>query len=116
MTALTPQLSVLVARRFALLGDPTRLRLLNAMNERSEASVGQLAEAVDGSQANVSKHLNLLLAERMVARRREGNRVIYRIADPTLIQICDQVCDGLAGQVEELNVALSARTPEGSAP
>lgn len=84
------------------------------MNERGEASVGELTEVVAGSQANVSKHLNLLLAERMVARRREGNRVIYRIADPTLIQICAQVCDGVAGQLQELNLVLASRVQEGS--
>ena len=73
MNGLTPELAALIARRFAVLGEPTRVRLLDQIHERGEASVGELAEAVGSTHANVSKHLNLLLAERMVGRRREGH-------------------------------------------
>lgn len=114
MVDLSPSLAGIVARRFSLLGDPTRLRLLNAMHERGEASVGDLTEAVSGTQANVSKHLNLLLAERMVGRRRQGNHALYRIADPTLIQLCDTVCSAMAEQVEELSSVLASRVEERS--
>ena len=95
-----------IARRFSLLGDPTRIRLLNAMHSEGELSVGALASAVDGSQANVSKHLNLLLGERMVVRRREGTRALYRIADPALIRICDEVCSGVEQELQELSSIL----------
>lgn len=106
---LTPELADLIARRFSALGEPTRLRLLNVMHARGEASVGELVAAVGGTQANVSKHLSLLLAERMVARRREGTRAIYRIADPTLIRLCDEVCAGVRGQLEELSSMIDSR-------
>lgn len=100
---LTPELSELVARRFAVLGEPTRLRLLNLMHARGEASVSDLVEATGGSQANVSKHLGVLLSERMVTRRREGSKAIYRIADPALIRLCDEVCASLREQLHELS-------------
>jgi ArsR family transcriptional regulator len=105
---ISPELASLIARRFATLGEPTRVRLLNAMHSAGEASVGALAEAVGGTQANVSKHLNLLLAERMVARRREGTRALYRIADPTLIRLCDEVCAGVEQQLLELSSVVGA--------
>jgi len=111
MTDLTPELAELIARRFAVLGEPTRVRLLNTMHTKGEASVGELTEAVAGTQANVSKHLNLLLAERMVSRRREGTRAIYRIADPTLIALCDQVCSGVGAQLEHLQAVIGESQP-----
>ncbi len=98
----TPELAGLIARRFSVLGEPTRLRLLNVMHEHGEVSVGHLAEATASSQANVSKHLALLLSERMVARRREGARAMYSIADPTLMRLCDEVCSAVRDQLREL--------------
>jgi len=103
MTDLAPELAELVARRFSVLGEPTRLRLLNLMHARGEASVTELVEATGGSQANISKHLGVLLGERMVARRRDGSSALYSIADPTLIAICDQVCTGVREQLRELS-------------
>lgn len=99
----TPELAELIARRFAVLGDPTRLRLLSLIHAGGEASVGELVEATGSSQANVSKHLSVLLGERMVARRREGSRAFYRIADPTLMKLCDEVCTAVREQVRELS-------------
>lgn len=100
---LPPELAELVARRFGVLSDPTRLRLLNLMHAGQEASVTELVDATGGSQANVSKHLAVLLRERMVSRRRDGSRAFYRIADPTLIALCDEVCTSVREQLRELS-------------
>ena len=100
---LTPELAELIARRFAVLGEPTRLRLLNLIHAQEEASVSELVEATGSSQANISKHLAVLLGERMVARRREGSRAFYRIADPALMKLCDEVCTAVREQVRELS-------------
>lgn len=108
MTDISPELATLIARRFAVLGEPTRLRLLNLMHARDEASVGELVEATGGSQANVSKHLGVLLGERMVSRRRVGSRALYSIADPTLIRLCDEVCAGVREQLRELSELVDA--------
>lgn len=102
------KLANLVARRFAVLSDPTRLRLLDRMQECGEASVGELASAVGGSHANVSKHLALMLDQRMVARRRDGTRALYRLEDPTLIELCDIVCDSARDQVRALSAMLES--------
>jgi DNA-binding transcriptional ArsR family regulator len=108
--ALTPELATLVARRFAILGEPMRVRLLDALHERGEASVSELAEAVGAGHANVSKHLNLLLAERMVGRRRDGSRAMYRIIDPSLIRLCEDVCAGVRQGLRELHALLDDPT------
>jgi ArsR family transcriptional regulator len=84
----------LVASRFRLLGEPLRLKILNTLNDR-ELSVTELVEATGAGQANVSKHLNLLLMGGLVARRKEGNLAYYRIADETIFHLCEAVCDSL---------------------
>ena len=106
MHTLTPEASELVAKRFAALGEPTRLRLLDLMHERGELAVGELATGVGASYANVSKHLSVLLAERMVERRRDGSRALYRLSDPALVRICDEVCAGIRDQLGELAAAI----------
>lgn len=84
-----------VARRFHLLGEPSRLALLNCLHVRGETHVQALCEATGQSQANVSKHLRLLLSEGLVARRQEGLYAHYRIADPMLAALCTLVCSGI---------------------
>jgi DNA-binding transcriptional ArsR family regulator len=94
------ELVPLVAARFKALSEPGRLRLLVAL-QPGESSVGELAEAVGRSQPNVSQHLASLSRSGIVAARREGNRAFYRIADPTVLRICDAVCDSLGARSRE---------------
>lgn len=106
-TELSPEAAELIARRFRALADPTRLRILNLLRNQDEASVGEIAAAVGGSQQNISKHLAALHAEGFVARRKQGTSSLYRIADPGVHQICDGVTSGLEAQLAELEAALS---------
>lgn len=91
-----------VAHLFALLSDPTRLRLLSRLHDDGELSVGQLAERTGVSVANVSQHLNRLAVARVVARRRDGKHVRYSIADPRLEALCDLVCSSVRERAEAL--------------
>jgi DNA-binding transcriptional ArsR family regulator len=84
----------LVAARFRALGEPTRLKILERLF-RSPASVGEILDSVGGTQANVSKHLAVLRAGRLVGHTKAGNRTVYRITDPALEQICAIVCDAV---------------------
>jgi ArsR family transcriptional regulator len=108
--ALSPELAELIARRFAVLSEPVRVRLLDAMHAAGEASVGELAATLGASHANVSKHLQLMLGERMVARRREGPWAYYRVADPSLIALCEAVCAGVRQSLAELSAIVDAPT------
>ena len=81
----------LIAGRFKVLSDPTRLRLLNALHD-GELNVSQLVEAVGSQQANVSKHLSILADSMILGRRRAGSNVYYFIADDSILQICDLMC------------------------
>jgi DNA-binding transcriptional ArsR family regulator len=94
-----------VAERFRVLGEPMRIRLLEAMRD-GEMSVKQLQEAIGASQQNVSQHLNVLLRARIVERRKQGNFSLYSIADPVVFSLCDQVCGGLRQELEQLDALL----------
>ncbi len=93
-TILTPEAMNLVAARFKVLSDPMRLRILNALQD-GEQSVTAVTEAVAASQPNVSKHLKTLQDAGLIARRQEGNTVYYRVADETVFQLCEVVCNSI---------------------
>ena len=65
---------------FAMLSDATRIRIILALRD-SELAVNQLAEKVGKSQAAVSQHLAKLRLARIVATRREGTRIFYRLSN-----------------------------------
>ena len=90
-----PELIDEAAHRFALLGDPTRLRILHALMERGELSVGDAAEAAGTSRFNASGHLNRLAQGGLVARRQSGTTRYYRILDLRLGGICDWICEAI---------------------
>ncbi len=87
-----------VASRFRVLADASRLRLLNLLMQ-GEASVQDLVETSGLAQTNVSRHLGLLRREGLVARTRDGNRALYRIADPSVEKLCELVCGGISDQL-----------------
>lgn len=90
----------LVAERFRVLSEPARLQLLQALMA-GERSVGELVELTGLSQANVSKHLQLLLAQDLVARRKEGVFAYYHLADESVFQLCELVCSHLETSTRE---------------
>lgn len=91
------------AHRFALLSDPTRLRILHKLMEVGrERSVHEIAELAGASRFNTSAHLNRLATGGLVARRREGSTVYYRVDDQQLPQICEAVCASLRARAKAL--------------
>ncbi len=84
----------LVARRFAVLAEPMRLRLIQALFD-GEKNVTELVEATGSTQANVSRHLQTLTGAQILSRRKEGLQVFYQISDPTIPKLCELVCGSL---------------------
>lgn len=89
-----------VADYFSVLGEPMRLRILNLLRD-GEKCVQDLVEATETSQANVSKHLKVMLQAGMVNRRSEGTSAYYSVADDLSYELCNLVCDRLASRIEE---------------
>jgi DNA-binding transcriptional ArsR family regulator len=79
-----------VARHFKVLGEPMRLRILQAVC-RAPCAVSEIVAAVGATQANVSKHLSLLAAAGILSRKREGQRIYYGLTDPLTIELCQLV-------------------------
>jgi DNA-binding transcriptional ArsR family regulator len=92
----------LVTRRMQLLSDPLRVRLLLALQD-GEASVQQLADAFDVEHRNASRSLNELYRDGLLARRREGKRVLYSLADYIACRLVGLAAESIAAQVEELS-------------
>ncbi len=86
-----------VERFFQALGDKTRLRLLNLMGEQ-EICVCYFVEILGGPQPKISRHLAYLRSAGVIAARREGRWMHYRIVMPPHIgaaQILRQTLDWL---------------------
>jgi ArsR family transcriptional regulator len=103
-----------VARRFKALSEPMRLRLVYALMD-GEKTVSGLVERTGGLQANVSKHLGILLDAGILGRRKEGTSAYYRITDEAVFELCDLVCgsieERLATELRNFSAASSAGRP-----
>lgn len=80
-----------MAATFRALSEPQRLRILQVLEE-GERPVGEIAAAIEGTQSNISRHLQALKLAGLVSRRRDGNSILYEIADPMIFQLCALVC------------------------
>ena len=87
----------LVARRFQILGEPCRLRILQTL-QGGARTVNQIVGELNGNQPNISKHLQILFDAGLVGRERSGNSVFYSIADPVVFRLCELVCRSTARQ------------------
>ena len=84
-----------IAARFKLLGEPTRLRILQAVCQRPR-TVNAIVTDTGSTQANVSKHLALLAAAGLLERKRDGQRVFYGMKDQLALKLCELVRAQLA--------------------
>jgi ArsR family transcriptional regulator len=80
---------------FHALSDPTRIRIFNLLLQAgSDLAVGELVDALEERQYNVSKHLRILKTAGLVTERREGRFVLYGVAhfrDSLLLNVCDAI-------------------------
>jgi len=89
-----------VAAYFSVLSEPTRLKIMHAVCN-GERSVSDIVAETGATQTNVSRHLGLMHRHGVLTRRREGTQVFYRVADPTMVDLCRSVCNRIAGTIEE---------------
>jgi len=90
----------MMAGRFPTLADPTRLEIIHCLMRGGEQSVSQIVEATEQSHPNVSKHLRHLRDAELVARRKEGLQVFYRLDDPLVEKLCKLVCESILEDFE----------------
>jgi len=104
----------MIAARFRCLGEPVRLKILRTLEE-GETNVGQLVSLLHATQANISKHLKVLVDAGILARRPQGTSAYYSIADPVVLKLCETVCDDLAERLKSQAEVLGLRLMEGAA-
>jgi DNA-binding transcriptional ArsR family regulator len=91
---MSPEQLDLIADRFRVLGEPARLHILSALRH-GERNVSDLVHRTGYTQANLSKHLQLLLRLGFVERRKDGVSAYYSLADPDVFRLCDLMCGRL---------------------
>jgi len=84
---------------------PARLMILDVLRH-GERCVCDFGPILGLRQSNISQHLSLLRAANLVACRRDGKRVMYRIINPTVLEIIDLMGDVVRRQGEEIAEAV----------
>jgi DNA-binding transcriptional ArsR family regulator len=90
----------MVAGYFSLFSEPMRLRIMHALCD-AEKSVNTVVAETGGTQTNVSRHLALMHREGVLARRKQGTEVYYRVADEDAVALCRSICTRLASRMEQ---------------
>jgi DNA-binding transcriptional ArsR family regulator len=89
----------LMAAKFRMLADSTRLAILRVLM-RGERNVSEVVAETGRNQANISKHLKMLAEEGLVARRKDGLQVYYKLDDPLVERLCRLVCETIVEDFE----------------
>ena len=90
----------LAAELFSVLATPMRLRILSALCN-CEKSVSQLLGEISTTQPNLSQHLNVLYRCGVLAKRKLGTQVIYRVQSQQAVTLCRSVCTQIAIDMDE---------------
>jgi ArsR family transcriptional regulator len=97
------------AELFAVLSTPLRLQIISALCA-GEKNVTQLREEVETTQPNMSQHLAMLYRAGILARRRDGTQIYYRIQSERAAMLCRAVCTQMAIELEaQTNISPADR-------
>jgi len=114
-SALSQEIAMLHAEICSALADPRRILMLYALHDKP-SNVGDLAQALGVKQSTASRHLNILRERGLALAQREGQSVVYTLADPRIIQVLDLLRAVLASRLKS-QAALAESVPSsGEAP
>lgn len=100
-----------VAELFGLLSAPIRLKIISAVCQQ-EKNVSELLGEIDTTQPNMSQHLSVLHQRGVLARRRDGNQIYYRVQSEQVAMLCRAVCTQMAIDLGgDAGVADAGRLP-----
>lgn len=100
------ELSLLHEQICQAVGDPKRIQILYALFEQPR-HVTALADALDIPQPTASRHLSVLRQRALVIAERDGAAVIYRLADPRIIDVLDTMRQLLRESLERRSNTLA---------
>jgi DNA-binding transcriptional ArsR family regulator len=90
----------MAAELFGVLSTPIRLHILSSLCN-GERSVSELLEQVGSTQPNLSQHLSVLYQSGILAKRKEGAQVFYRVQSERAVTLCRSVCTQVAIELDE---------------
>lgn len=96
-----------VAELFGLLSTPIRLKIISAVCN-GEKNVSELLEGIETTQPNMSQHLATLWRSGVLARRREGTQIYYRLQSERVATLCRAVCTQVAIELDTDGAGLPA--------
>ena len=88
-----------VAELFAVLSTPIRLRIISAVCN-GEKNVTELLSEIDTTQPNMSQHLGMLYRSGVLAKRRDGTQMYYRLQSERVATLCRAVCTQVAIELD----------------
>ncbi len=88
---------------------PKRLELINILRDK-EKSVGELSQSLGLAIGNLSQHLAMMRQRHILASRKEGNVVYYRIANPRLLEAFDLLREIMFEQIRQDAALIQDRT------
>lgn len=98
-----------VAELFSVLSTPIRLKIISAVCQ-GEKNVSELLAQIDTTQPNMSQHLSMLYRSGVLAKRREGTQMYYRLQSERVATLCRAVCTQVAIELDgDLPVAATDR-------
>jgi DNA-binding transcriptional ArsR family regulator len=88
-----------VAELFGVLSTPIRLKIISAVCN-GERNVSELLSQINTTQPNMSQHLSMLYRSGVLAKRREGTQVYYRLQSERVATLCRAVCTQVAIELD----------------
>jgi ArsR family transcriptional regulator len=88
-----------VAELFSVLSTPIRLKIISAVCQ-GEKNVSELLAEIDTTQPNMSQHLSTLYRSGVLAKRREGTQIYYRLQSERVATLCRAVCTQVAIELD----------------
>ncbi len=95
------------AELFAVLATPVRLKIISAVCQQ-EKNVSELLALIDTTQPNMSQHLATLYRSGVLAKRREGTQIYYRLQSERVAMLCRAVCTQVAIELDSGDLVESA--------
>jgi DNA-binding transcriptional ArsR family regulator len=95
------------AELFALLATPVRLKIISAVCHE-EKNVSELLGQIDTTQPNMSQHLATLYRSGVLAKRREGTQIYYRLQSERVAMLCRAVCTQVAIELDSGDLVESS--------
>ncbi len=108
-TKITKKIYEMRAGILKAMAHPSRLLIIDALNERGEMCVCDLVELVGADQSTVSKHLSVLKQAGLVNDRKEGTKSLYRLARPCVLNFFACLEQVMEENLRAQQEALSAR-------